>query len=336
MAEVTSVLTRGTRIFAAAGVLLALHATLAPRSALAQAAPAATPPTQANLDEALVRYKRALDLFNDGSYDAALLEFRRAYELAPNYRVLYNIALVNVQLNDYAGALGAFEQYLAQGGGDIASARVDEVKREISRLSPRVATLNVSTDVPGADVSVDDLSIGKTPFDHPIRVNAGRRRVSVAAEGREPQARVVEAAGGDTLQLKFELSPPQEVPAPIAAPAPEPVAPTPEPSHVPWLAWSITGALAAGTTVSGVLALQAHSNQDSTKNRLGVTESDLDSANKKVEHLALATDILLGATALAGGISLYLTLRSPSHSSPTSDQAQLTIRPGSIAARIPF
>jgi len=54
--------------------------------------------------EAEARYKRALELFNDGSYDAARLELKRAYELAPTYRILYNIALVNVELNDYVGA----------------------------------------------------------------------------------------------------------------------------------------------------------------------------------------------------------------------------------------
>jgi hypothetical protein len=333
MAKVTSFRRRSSGLGGLASAMLALLAWLASPPALAQPGSPATP-ARANVDQAQERYKRALDLFNDGSYDAALLEFRRAYELAPNYRVLYNIALVNVQLNDYAGALNAFEQYLAGGGTEVSPARTEEVKRELVRLTPRVATLKITTDVPGAEVSVDDLSIGRTPFEQPTRVNAGRRRVSVAVEGRLPQTRVVEAAGGDSIEVKFELAaPPQAV-----APAPEAtkLAPTEKPRHAPWLAWSITGAFAAGSAITGVLALKAHSDQDSTKNRLGVTESDLSSANSKVQHLALATDILLGATAVAGGISLYFTLRSPSPSNPTADQAQLTLLPGRVTARIPF
>jgi len=332
MAEVSLFSKRSGRFLASAGVGLALTC-VAPRPAAAQTAPAPAPAAQPKLDEAMDRYKRALDLFNDGSYDAALLEFRRAYELAPNYRVLYNIALVNVQLNDYAGALNAFEKYLAEGGSEVPASRVEEVKRELARLGPRVATVTVTTDIPGAEVSVDDLSIGKTPFEHPVRVNAGRRRISVAAEGRVPQTRVVEPAGGDTLQLKFELASPPAAetaapskPAPMAAPS----------RSVPWVAWGITGALAAGTAVTGVLALKAHSDQDTTKSHLDVTQGELDSANKKVQHLALVTDILLGATAVAGGVSLYLTLRSPGSSTSTSDQARLTLLPGAVSARFPF
>lgn len=331
MAEMMFV--RGKRPLAAAAALLALHTWLAPQ--LASAEPASAP-AQKNLDEAVVRYKRALDLFNDGSFDAALLEFRRAYELAPNYRVLYNIALVNVQLNDYAAALGAFEQYLKDGGAEVPAARTEEVKREIARLSPRVATLDVTTDVPGADLSVDDLPIGKTPLTHPVRINAGRRRISVAADGHIPQARVVEAAGGDAIQLKFDMNEPHQAATPTA-PAPIEAPPTPreESRHFPWIAWSVTGALAAGTAVTGVLALKAHSDQDDTKHRLGASPSELDSARSKTQHFALASDILLGATVVMGGISIYLTARSPGHPA-TSDQAKLTVLPGGVRAQFPF
>ena len=330
MAEMMFV--RGKRSLVAAATLLALSISLAPQVASAQPTSA---PSQKNTDEAVVRYKRALDLFNDGSFDAALLEFRRAYELAPNYRVLYNIALVNVQLNDYAGALGAFEQYLADGGSEVPAARTEEVKHEIARLGPRVATLDVTTDEPGADISVDDLPIGKTPLAHPVRINAGRRRISVASAGHVPQARLVEAAGGDAIQLKFELNEPHATPAGAPTPIEAPPTPREENRHFPWFAWTVTGALAAGTAVTGVLALKAHSDQDDTKHRLGATPGELDAASKKTQHLALASDILLGATAVMGGISIYLTARSPSHPA-TSDQAKLTLLPGGVSAQFEF
>src|SRR5262245_43270875 len=87
----------------------------APNGGAAAAAPKKEP-TPAEFEEAGRRYNRAIELFNEGSYDASLLEFRRSYELAPSYKILYNIALVNVQLNDYAQALNYFEQYMSEGG----------------------------------------------------------------------------------------------------------------------------------------------------------------------------------------------------------------------------
>ena len=56
-------------------------------SALAQSKPNAPTvasghrePTAAERDEAERRYRRALDLFDDGSFDAAYQELRRAYD----------------------------------------------------------------------------------------------------------------------------------------------------------------------------------------------------------------------------------------------------------------
>ncbi|MBV9946426.1 MAG: tetratricopeptide repeat protein, partial [Myxococcales bacterium] len=44
-------------------------------------------------EDASVHFKRGLQLFDEGDYTLALVEFNRAYQLAPNYRALYNIAL---------------------------------------------------------------------------------------------------------------------------------------------------------------------------------------------------------------------------------------------------
>jgi len=50
--------------------------------------------TAAAQTEAASRFKKGLELFKDGDYQAALIELRRANELAPNYNVLYNIGQV--------------------------------------------------------------------------------------------------------------------------------------------------------------------------------------------------------------------------------------------------
>src|SRR5688500_17904592 len=73
--------------------------------------------------EARTRYERALQLYNEGASEGALVEFERAYQLAPSYKLLYNIALIRLQLNDYAQALKAFQEYLAEGGTEIPSVR---------------------------------------------------------------------------------------------------------------------------------------------------------------------------------------------------------------------
>src|SRR5262245_54854214 len=57
------------------------------------------------IKEATARFERGLALYDDGDYDAALVEFSRAYELSPTYKVLYNIAKIERVKNDYSSAL---------------------------------------------------------------------------------------------------------------------------------------------------------------------------------------------------------------------------------------
>ncbi len=73
--------------------------------------------------EARAHYKKGLDLYEDHAFDAALIEFQRAYDTAPSYKILYNLALVYLQLNDWAGSLRSFNRYLDDGGKKIDAKR---------------------------------------------------------------------------------------------------------------------------------------------------------------------------------------------------------------------
>src|SRR6187431_3094612 len=61
------------------------------------------------LKEAGERYARGLSLYGDGEFLLALVEFERAYQLSNNYKVLYNIGQVRIQLGRYAKAKEALE-----------------------------------------------------------------------------------------------------------------------------------------------------------------------------------------------------------------------------------
>jgi hypothetical protein len=316
--------------------LLLAQPTPAPSAAPAPSASAA--PARAS-EEAQQRYRRALELFNEGAYDAALLEFRRAYELAPSWRILYNIGQVNVQLNDYAGALNSFERYLGDGGKEVPPERLTEVQEQIGRLKGRVATLQIESDVPGTEITIDDLPVGKAPLAQPVRVNAGRRRISANATGRLPQSRVVEVAGGDTLRVPFEMvsteAPVSTTSALATGSAPPP--PPPGPS-IFWPGWIATGALGAGAAVVGVLSLGATSDYNDKRDQFGVTRGQLDDARSKSRTFSITTDVLLGAALITGGVSLYLSLRTPSAQQGKAPASSLGIGlgPGSAMLRGTF
>lgn len=311
-------------------LITALAVTTPPRGAEAQ-----PQPKPAAREEAGVRFRKGLELFKEGDYRAALIEFRRAYDLAPNFAVLYNIGQVYFQLQDYAGALNALDRYLTEGGSQVPAARREEVKKDLEKLRSRVANLEITSNVPDAEITIDDVPIGKTPLPKPVLVSAGRHKVSASKDGRMPATKVVDIAGTDTLRVSLELAetsgtavvtpPPGETPktSPPDVPADPPItpavvstttAPPPPPpdsgSSAPMVAgWALTGGFTAGAVIVGVLALGASSDLETTRATAGSTREQLDDAHSKTVTLALVTDILAGAAIVAGGVSIFLTVR---------------------------
>lgn len=316
---------------ALAALLTALTITAPPLEVFAQ-----PQPKPAAREEAASRFRKGIELFKEGDYRAALIEFRRCYELVPNYQVLYNIGQVYFQLQDYAGALNAFERYLSEGGTQIAAVRRDEVRKDIEKLKARVANLEIVVSVSDAEIAIDDVLIGKSPLAKPVLVSAGRHKVTATKEGRPPVTKVVDIAGGDTLRVSLELveqggatvvtppptgeppkttppavptDPPSTTPATSTTTTAPPLPPPDTGSSTPMIAgWAITGGLTAGAVVVGILALGASSDLETTRSTGGVSRAELDDAQSKSVTLALVTDILAGAAIVAGGVSIYLTV----------------------------
>jgi hypothetical protein len=264
------------------------------------AAPAHDPP---NLEEARSRYKRGIEMYNDGDYKLALIEFERSYELAPNWKILYNIGQVHFQLNNYGKALKALERYLKEGATEIPEKRRSDVERDIEGLKSRTAQLTVTANQAGAEVSVDDVVVGKTPLPGEFLVDAGDHRVTLSKAGFKPVTKRVTLAGKDHVSLNLALEK-EQGPLVVVQQAPES-----KPSYV-WIGWAATGAITAGAVVTGVLALDANSKLNSLKGTKDVSPTDLHDQQVKKNNLALATDILTGAAVVAGGVSLYFTLTS--------------------------
>ncbi len=178
--------------------------------------PVAFAQDQEALTEARTRFTRGLELYEAGDYEAALAEFTRAYEVAPHFAVLYNIAQVKAQLVRYPEAVETFERYLAEGGDQIAAPRRAEVEEELRRLGALIGRIALVVENPErATVYVDDTEIGRTPLGSPLRVSAGRHVIEVRAEGFLPTRRLVTVAGGEEETLHVALDPEGTAPGAI-------------------------------------------------------------------------------------------------------------------------
>jgi hypothetical protein len=292
--------------------------------------PSPSPDISSQLREASERYQRALKSYDEGNFDAALVEFRRAYELAPTFRILYNLGVVSLELRDYASALDYFERYLVEGAASISPEQRSEVEQKIRDLSTHVAHVTVVVDLPGSEIAVDDRPVGVSPLAAPLRINAGARKISARASGRVPDVRVIELAGGDSTRVELNLVSPRaatEITPPPSAEAPS--------RPIPWLAWGGTAVLTGAAVIVGLQAVAADNDYDDQLATPGTSRQSLDDADAKATRLSVAADVLgLGALAL-GGYALYLTIR-PSESAPQSAALELGFTPGGARLRGSF
>ena len=272
------------------------------------AAPAAAP-TEATIREASDHYEAGLALYADGEFKRAAIEFDRAYELVPNYRALYNIGQVRIQLHDYARATKALRAYLKEGGDKIDGERQKSVNDDIEMLATRTALLTIETNEVGADVLVDGDSAGKSPLPEPLLLDTGDHRIAIRKEGFLPREELVTLASRDTPSVRIDLQREKARNNSVVY-----VAPTaPEADRTAWIwgTWSATAALAAGAAVTGGLGIGAANDLDHLRTTFGSSRDQLDSAGGRAQTLLRAADILGAAAIVTGGVALYLTLSKP-------------------------
>lgn len=263
-------------------------------------------------EEASQRFRRGALLFRDGAYRAALLEFERAYDLEPQYELLYNIAQARMSLHDSLGATSAFHDYLEQGGAAIEPARRVAVEAELKQLREAIGLISVTVDRAGAEVFVDDKLVGATPLTRSVAVMIGRHRVRVRAPDGKTAEESVDVSGGDVQRVALALDAAAAGGQESALPAGAPSAPN-EADAFPYrkvalVSFIASAALGAGTIVALVLQRGEYKTFEEELDRVGGDPAKVDAARTSARKLAIYTDVLGGATlaALAAGVTFWL------------------------------
>jgi len=288
------------------------------------------------LKEAGERYARGLSLYGDGEFLLALVEFERAYQLSSNYKVLYNIGQVRIQLGRYAKAKEALEDYLKAGGANLSPERTQAVNKDLATLAERTASLNIVTREVGADISLDGKVIGTSPLSAPLVVDAGEHNLVLHKSGFYDSAQSVTLAGQDQLELTVELKPiPVATQIKTGDVQSTQVAPGKPTRTAVWVSWAATGTLAATAGVVGYLGISKANELESMRTDYGVTRGELDKTQSQARTLLAISDITAGLAVVAGGVALYLTLSHPNEKAAPSGVA-LGITPNGVRLRGSF
>jgi len=281
-------------------LVLAFAVFAAAMPASAQVAPRTS--QKQKMDEAKPHLDKAVELYDENDFANALIEFKRAYEIAGDWRFLFNVAQAAYQVSNYALALDSFTKYLSEGGAQVDRKRRTFVEGEITKLKGRVAQVRITVNLPNADVAVDDEKVGVSPLPSAITVSAGRRKITATVAGKPVAVKSLEIAGGDSTQVSLEIES-EDVKQP---PPPPPLVETRR--RIPWAFWGVTAGLAVVWGATGVVALIFSSDAQTKINTYGVTKGDITGAQDAARTFALVSDIALGCTVVAAGVATIMTI----------------------------
>jgi hypothetical protein len=296
-------------------------------------------------DEAKAAFDEGAALFAQGDFSAAAEAFRRAYEIKPSWRLLYNIGQSEAAAKRHGLAMEAFEKYLSQGGDDVDEARRAEVSAELERMRPIVGTVEIVAPA-GSLVVIDEVERGQTPLPGRLKVAAGvEHQVEVLRGDLTLLARTVSVGGRENqlIEVPTEDSPAPAVTEPAVGedePIEEPE--QPEETDVPaepksalatagWVMIGTGGALAITGGVTGLVALSRNDQLVSACNdEDGCDPEDWGDVRDKRDAMATTSTVMFAvgaAAATAGVIMLVVDRRSDDEEMPHQSEPEISVAP---------
>lgn len=223
--------------------------------------------------EARKRFLEGVKLFDEKKYDLARASFLQAMALKPHPAILLNLAQTELVGGQPWDALGHFKQYLNDPATQGDPKRAD-AEKGVAESRAKLPRAQISVDVPGADILVDNVKVGQSPLGDAIDLKPGNHTFEAQKDGKSARSTVDPAAGKITMvDLRINggappaVVPPPPLPgtaAPPATAAPGPTAappatgappietPVPEsaPSPAKWVAVTLGG---GGVAVIGLI-----------------------------------------------------------------------------------
>ncbi|HJL18451.1 MAG TPA: PEGA domain-containing protein [Sandaracinaceae bacterium LLY-WYZ-13_1] len=158
-----------------------------------------------------------IEHFEEHRYREAIQAFQLAAQLVPSADLWYNIARAHEELSEYELAIEHYQRYLRDRVDPPDRARVEAhieelreraaAERERARTEPTEGVLRLTANRDDAEVRLDGEPAGRSPWDEPRELEAGRHDLSVLRQGYVPFRSEVSVEAGVTTAAYADLVP---------------------------------------------------------------------------------------------------------------------------------
>jgi hypothetical protein len=282
--------------------------------------------TDVPMPAAKEHYRQAMEHFEKGSYDQALVGFEQAWKASQSPNARLYVARCLSRMGRLAEAHGHMK-----GTFDDAQLRVvddpkyqktrDAAAIELAVLEQRVGKLVVvlHESATGARVELDGVRVAPARIGVPMAVDPGAREVVADGGGERQQVQQVDVPPGQTrvVTVVFAAETPEPTPPPPPAPVPQPVskpAPPPPPAPAPTsaeqapsvplfaLGFVTAGLGAVGLAAAGITGALADDELATLEERCGEAQRCTDPALADVVQRGENLQAASNAAWIAGGV----------------------------------
>ena len=171
---------------------------------LALSAPVlAQQPTKAEEAKAAELKKQGDDLVHASKFKEALEKYDASFAIVPNPAIQYNRGNALKNLQDWPGALDAFDKFVATAPPELKS-KVPNLDKTMAEVKEHIATLVIKCDVQGATILVGEKNIGVIPVP-PFRTTPGDMTITASAPGYITSKQDVTLMPGETATIEVPL-----------------------------------------------------------------------------------------------------------------------------------
>jgi hypothetical protein len=192
--------------------ILSVALVLAGTEAAAQRRPRGQEQGTGLTGEADERFRRGISLAGENNYSAALVEFRRAYDVSRNALILFNVAAMEIELNHFAEGQDALNEYQRSAPAPVVQARRAQIDALQTRIRERSGTITVALPHPGLRVQLQSLAGNSAAIvreraaaSAAIRLPIGRYRVTITATGFRARESEHDVAANSDVRIDAAL-----------------------------------------------------------------------------------------------------------------------------------
>jgi tetratricopeptide (TPR) repeat protein len=260
------------------------------------------------------------------SFLAALADYNAAFAAFNSPKIYFAIALAEKRLGRYIQALHHFEQLLEE-LEEVPENLRNEVERHVNEVKQNLGVIFFRVEPDGAAIAIDGELIGTSPLNRPHYVVPGEHEYTITKDGYRTLSDNVEVEAGDVAEDKLALQRLEQTitDTDTESPLPDrPVEARPPSDTQLYVGLGVTGGLAIGATITGLLALSKHNTfEDDTADP--ATRDDAQSSGKT---LALVTDaMIIGALAAGTYTAFYYFTVYKKGKSGADEKASVSVIP---------